>query len=98
MTNATDNAVASYFSNEAESIKKRSWTSLWIGLGFGISSVLLIIPLVIVLLIKPILGMFLFGLIVILTFTALFFFIRFGYFRMKLAKCVGDNVRAQQQC
>jgi hypothetical protein len=97
MTNATDNAVTGFFSDEAELIKKRSWTSLWIGMGLSILSVLLMLPFGIVFLVKPILGILLFGVLSILFFVGVFFIFRFAYFRMKLAKCVGDQIRAHQE-
>ena len=97
MTNATDNAVTAFFSDEAELIKKRSLTSLWIGMGLCITSVLLMLPFLIVLLVKPLFGILLFGVLVILFVVGVIFILRFAYFRMKLAKCVGNQVRVHQE-
>ena len=56
MNNATDTAVSSFFSDEAERIKKRSWTSLWIGFAVAVPCVLIIIPGFFLLFIVPLWG------------------------------------------
>jgi hypothetical protein len=97
MPNATDNAITGFFTDEAELIKKMSWTSLWIGMVLCIPSVLLMIPFFIVLLAKPLVGILLFSVLAILFIVGVVFIFRFVYFRMKLARYVSNQVRVNQK-
>ena len=96
MNNATDTAVSSFFSDEAERIKKRSWTSLWIGFAVAVPCVLIIIPGFFLLFIVPLWG----ALILFASFVGfvvgMVFILRFAYLRMKLVSYVGAQGRRSQ--
>jgi MFS family permease len=97
MNKPTDAAVSSYFSEEAEKIKRTSWTSLLIGLGIAIPCVFLVLMGFLLLFVAPLWG----GLVLISSvigfIVAVALIIRFTYLRFKLVNHLGSEVRESQE-
>jgi hypothetical protein len=98
MTNATDAVVSSFFSDEAEAIKRRSFTSLWIGLGVCIPAVFIIVPGFLLLFVAPLWGALILMSCILAFIVGVVFILRFAFLRLKLSRCVGSQVRESLKC
>lgn len=96
MNNATDLMVGSFFSEEAERIKKRSWTSLWIGFAVAIPCMFMMMAGFFSLLISAKWGALIMLFSIMGFFVGVAFMLRFAYLRMKLVNYVGSQVRKGQ--
>jgi hypothetical protein len=92
----TDTMVASLFSEEAERIKKKSWTSLWIALAIAIPCSFGMMAGFFALLIDPKIGAVIMFLSIVGFFVGVAFIARFAILRMKIAGYVGSQVRQSQ--
>lgn len=88
--------VSSLFSEEAERIKKRSWTSLWIALAIAVPCVFGIMAGFFTLLIEPKIGAVIMVLSIVGFLVGVAFMARFAILRMKIASYVGAQVRQSQ--
>ncbi|MDT8392180.1 MAG: hypothetical protein RRC34_16890 [Lentisphaeria bacterium] len=96
MNNATDTMIGSFFSEEAERIKKRSWTSLWIGFAVAVPCIFMMMAGFFSLLVSIKVGALIMFLSTIGFLVGVAFILRFALLRMKVANYVGSQVRKTQ--
>ena len=96
MNNATDTMIGSFFSEEAERIKKRSWTSLWIAFAIAIPCMFMMMAGFFAMIISVKVGALIMFLSIIGFFVGVAFMLRFVLLRLKLTNYVGSQIRKTQ--